>query len=99
MKKAIVYFDGVCGLCNHSVDLLVKIDKKNKLLFAPLQGSTALNELPKTNDYVDISTIIFSKNNQHFIKSEAAIQIMIEVGGIWKTAYILYVFPKFIRNW
>ena len=41
----LVFYDGQCGLCDHAVQFLLKADKKNKFLFAPLQGTTALQEL------------------------------------------------------
>ena len=44
-NKNIVYFDGVCGFCNSSVDFAIRQDKKNKLLFTPLQGETASTNL------------------------------------------------------
>ena len=37
----IVFFDGVCGLCNQAVDFLVSRDRKHGLRFAPLQGETS----------------------------------------------------------
>ena len=32
--ERIVYYDGVCGLCDGFVELLVKLDKKKKLKFS-----------------------------------------------------------------
>lgn len=37
----ILFFDGVCGLCNRFVDFMLKADSRNRFLYAPLQGETA----------------------------------------------------------
>lgn len=44
-EQTIVFFDGVCGLCNRSVDCLLQLDGHERLLFAPLQGETAAKHL------------------------------------------------------
>ena len=43
----IVFYDGLCGLCNRSVRFLLKRDPAGHLAFAPLQGETAKRLLPK----------------------------------------------------
>ena len=43
-EKKVVLFDGVCGMCNRSVNLLMSIDARNLLLFSPLQGEFAARE-------------------------------------------------------
>ena len=45
-QKGIVYFDGVCGLCNRFVDFLLKRKNVSHFQFAPLQGQTASEQLP-----------------------------------------------------
>ena len=36
--KQLILFDGVCNLCNSSVLYVIKHDKHNRFMFAPLQG-------------------------------------------------------------
>ena len=40
MEKQPILFDGVCGLCNRAVDFVLREDRNQKFLFAPLQGET-----------------------------------------------------------
>jgi predicted DCC family thiol-disulfide oxidoreductase YuxK len=55
---AVVYFDGVCNLCNGFVDYLIRRDKAGVLRFAPLQGATA--RLRLTADVRDsLSSVVF----------------------------------------
>ena len=37
----ILFFDGVCGLCNRFVDLMLRADRRGRYRYAPLQGETA----------------------------------------------------------
>jgi hypothetical protein len=46
VEKPIIFFDGVCGMCNAFVDLILRFDQEQTFLFAPLQGSTARDLLP-----------------------------------------------------
>jgi len=41
LPERIVFFDGVCVVCNASVDWLLRRDTSQRLHFAPLQGAAA----------------------------------------------------------
>ena len=81
-NKKIVYFDGVCSLCNGVVDFLIKKDHKMYLSFAPLQGKSAKALLPKKSQNID--SIIFYNEGVVSKKSKAALEIAIHLGGVWK---------------
>jgi predicted DCC family thiol-disulfide oxidoreductase YuxK len=36
----IVFFDGICGLCNRAVDFVLREDRARRFLYSPLQGET-----------------------------------------------------------
>lgn len=54
-QKVIVFFDGVCGLCNQTVDFLFRNDPGHRLYFAPLQGQSFKDLVLK--DYPQISKL------------------------------------------
>ncbi|MES2769831.1 MAG: DCC1-like thiol-disulfide oxidoreductase family protein [Bdellovibrionota bacterium] len=87
----IVYFDGVCGLCNRFVDFLLKHDKSKSLKLAPLQTAKRKNE-------TEINTVILSINGYEYFKSDAAIRALAFLGGFWITILLLLVIPKFLRD-
>ena len=97
MSQNIVYFDGVCGLCNYFVDFIIRQDKYNKLLFAPLQGETATKEL-NFEAAKNIDTVIFHTKQKFYFKSGAGIRIFYTVGGFWKIVIVFLIVPPFIRN-
>ena len=95
--KNIVYFDGVCGFCNSSVDFAIRQDKNNKLLFTPLQGETAAKNLGILSGE-QLTTVIFQTKGKLYQKSEAGIRILYTIGGLWRFMIILLIFPAFIRD-
>lgn len=98
MEK-VVLFDGVCNLCNSSVQMLIKWDKKKTLKFASLQskfGQELLKDLKIDHD--NFKTFIYLRNKEVYTRSTAAIEVFSDLGGGWKLVRFLYIFPKFIRN-
>ena len=93
-NKNIIYFDGVCGLCNSFVRLLLKIDKKYKLKFTTLQGKTGQELLKKIHLHQsDFDTVIFQKNEQVYTRSTAVFEIFKTVGGFWNFFLIFKILP------
>jgi predicted DCC family thiol-disulfide oxidoreductase YuxK len=91
-NKHIIYFDGVCGLCNTFVKLLLKID--SDLRFATLQGVSGQKLLNKMKfNKSDFDTVIFQKNDQIYTKSTAVFEIFKTIGGIWKVFLLFSLFP------
>jgi len=93
-SQKIIIFDGVCGLCNKSVDILIKLDRKKQFLYTSLQGEfiKTLNIEPK------IDSIIYYKDGNLFYKSTAILKILRSLGGIWVFANLFYIIPRAIRD-
>jgi predicted DCC family thiol-disulfide oxidoreductase YuxK len=92
-----VLFDGVCGLCNFFIDFLLNHDKEDVLLYAPLQGETA-KQFVANIDPENLETVVFNSNGKTYTKSDAVIEILQSIGGIWRLAVIFKVVPKSIRD-
>jgi predicted DCC family thiol-disulfide oxidoreductase YuxK len=92
----IVFFDGVCGLCNSFVDLLLRVDSKGALRFAPLQGETARGRFGPQAE--SPKTILLEVDGKILEKSDAAIESLAILGGIGRLSRILYLFPRIVRN-
>ena len=94
----IVFFDGYCSLCNALVDWLIRIDKKNQLKFASLQGKTAAKLLDQQKEAIDVDTVVYMRDNARSEQSTAVLNILSDVGGVWGLARIFWIVPKFIRD-
>ena len=100
-NKELILFDGVCNLCNTSVQLVIKNDKNNIFLFAPLQGQTAKDIISKYNidtSKVD-SILLYIPEKGLFLKSTAAMKIASRLGFAWNLLSLFLIIPAFIRNW
>lgn len=98
--KKIILFDGVCNLCNASVQFVIKRDTKDVFRFVPLQsdlGNKILNHIGINREQTD-SIILYEPGKAYFYKAEAALKIINEFGGLYYLLNILQIFPKFISN-
>ena len=98
-SNSVILFDGVCNLCNHSVQFIIKRDKKNQLLFASLQGKTGQEILKKFNlPANDFNSFILLEGDKIYARSTAALRIAKKLGGGWKLLYGFMIIPRFIRD-
>lgn len=92
-----VFFDGHCGLCNRTVDFLIREDAESRRLrFATLQGPTAdlwrMNgRLPatKTTAADDLESLLVVWGERTLDRSDAALAIGEHLGGLWRVFAIL----------
>ncbi len=98
-NQPIVLFDGVCNLCNGSVQWLIAHDPLSKLRFASLQSDFGQNILKKNNLHtVDFNSFILVEGEKIWFKSDAALRVVGHLGGAWAWLRILQIVPTFIRN-
>ena len=95
--QPVIYFDSVCGLCNSFVNTIMAWDKQQKYLFAPLQGDTAAERLT-THSIQSINTLVLQDDRGIHIKSDAALRILIQLGGVGKLAYLARIVPRALRD-
>lgn len=96
----LLLFDGLCNLCNGSVNFILKRDKKGKFKFASLQSDIG-KELCKQYD-IDTSivdSIILIKNDKVFIKSDSVLEILKDLPIGWRIFRIGIILPKPIRDY
>lgn len=99
IEKPIIFFDGVCNLCNSSVQFVIKYDAGNKFLFAPLQGITAKEILEKHNHPTkQLNSFVLYKNDRLFTQSTAALKVARELKGWPSWLYAFIIVPVFIRD-
>ena len=99
-NKKIILFDGVCNLCNSSVQFIIKRDKKDVFRFVALQselGQEICNYVgvnPKITD----SIILYEPGKAYYLKSEAALKIVAEFHSVYTLLVIFKIFPIGIRD-
>lgn len=95
----IVFFDGVCGMCNQLVDAVLRADRKAIFRFAPVQGETARAMLPRQpNDPQAWSMFYLDEEGRLHDQSEAALQVCRRLGGIYGLLGLGLAVPRFLRD-
>ncbi len=98
-EMPIIFFDGVCGLCNSFVDLILSADKKGVFLFSPLQGQAAkqyITDLPSESGEL---SIVYVDENDIYEQSDATLKILERLGGVWGLLSIFSFLPRNFRNY
>jgi predicted DCC family thiol-disulfide oxidoreductase YuxK len=97
--KSIILFDGVCNLCNSSVNFIIKNDEKQTFLFASLQSDAAKEILLQfSSNKIDFKSILLIKNGIIYDKSTAVLLIIKQLSNYYKFLYAFIIIPAFIRD-
>lgn len=73
MNNTVLFFDGSCGMCDTTVQFILKNEKTRELKFSPLQSDFAKTFLGQRNVVVDYKTIIIFHKGQVYYKTRAFI--------------------------
>jgi predicted DCC family thiol-disulfide oxidoreductase YuxK len=100
INEKIVYYDGLCGLCDGSISLILKFDKKHILKYSSLQGNSGQILLKQLNKELhEFDTVLFKVNDQVYTKSTAVFKIIDSVGGWIKIFKIFNLLPTKFNDW
>ena len=98
LDKPIIFFDGVCAMCNTFVNLALRIDRHELFLFAPLQGTTARELLPPlSDDPRDWSMIYLDERGMHD-QLDASLEVYRRLGLPWSVLSLARFIPRAIRT-
>jgi len=98
-EHPIVLFDGVCNLCNKSVQFIIRHDQEKKFRFGSLQGEAAKRILSKAGLNTDeLSTLLLVEGDKIYMRSTAVLRIAKRLGGFWKLGYAAIIIPRFLRD-
>ena len=99
--KKIILFDGFCNLCDSAVQFIIKHDKKDVFRFVALQSNLG-KEIIK---YIGIdaknidSIILYQPGIAYYYKSEAALEIAKNLGGIFYFVKLFSILPTSFNNY
>lgn len=99
--KKIILFDGICNLCNSSVQYVIKHDKKNIFMFTALQSEVG-KQLTKTHniDTAKIDSILLYTPKKGIVsKSTAALKVATQLSFPINIMGVFFIIPTFIRDW
>ncbi len=98
-KSNIIFFDGVCNLCNFWVKYVLRNDPEGIFCFSSLQSDFTENFLSQNNINSDLETIIFFSEGKFLKESDAVISILFKIGGFNRLlSRIIKLLPPKFRN-
>ena len=99
ISNPVILFDGVCNLCNQSVQFVINHDPKSTFRFAALQSGFGQEQLREhrldTNEFISVVLLV---GNKVYDRSRAALEIARRLNGLWPLLYVFVIVPPFIRN-
>ena len=103
MPPRLVLFDGVCGLCDRTVQWLLDRDPSGKLSFAPLQGEAAATLRARHPSIpVELETVVYVERvgdtERVYLRSRAVFAMLAVIGGPWRVVSWFAVLPAFLTD-
>lgn len=69
----LLFYDGVCAMCNGIVKAMLRVDDEQVFHFAPLQGETAQLARELLPDFPsELETVVYVRQGEVFVRSRAA---------------------------
>lgn len=97
--RPIVLFDGLCTVCDASVQAILKRDPKGVFRFASLQGDFGQEVLKRTGLPADeLQTMILLEDGETHYRSTAVLRILRRLGGVWRLFYVFRFIPAPLRD-
>ena len=86
----VILFDGVCNLCERSVQFVIRNDRDARFRFAALQSRAAARILEDLGyRHESLSSVLLVENGAIRRKSRAALHIMRRLDGPWPLLFYL----------
>ena len=87
----VILFDGVCNLCERSVQLVIRNDRSGLFRFASLQSDVA-QDLLRKHDYEHdpLSSVLLLEDGVVYRKSRAALRIARRMDRLWPLFYYAF---------
>jgi predicted DCC family thiol-disulfide oxidoreductase YuxK len=103
-NNPVMLYDGVCGFCNKSVQLILDHDKQGRMRFAALQSDYGKAVKARHPFLESIDSVVLlehtpsEKEERVFVRSSAALRLASYLGGAWKLFLVFYILPAPLRD-
>jgi predicted DCC family thiol-disulfide oxidoreductase YuxK len=100
----VLLYDGTCGFCARSVQLVLRHDRRMTLRFAALQGEFGAlvrgrhPELERIDSIIWIDPPAAAGVARVLVRSDAALRVARYLGGWWTLTLPFLLVPRFLRD-
>jgi len=105
VNAPVLLYDGVCGFCNKTVQMILERDPAGTMRFAALQSDYGRAVVERHTSLRGVDSVVFVENanggsrERVFVRSDAALKVVAYLGGFWKIFLAAYVVPKPLRDY
>ena len=105
VNAPVLLYDGVCGFCNKTVQMILERDPAGTMRFAALQSDYGRAVVKRHTSLRGVDSVVFVENanggdlERVFVRSDAALKVVAYLGGFWKIFLAAYVIPKPLRDY
>jgi predicted DCC family thiol-disulfide oxidoreductase YuxK len=99
-EPELLFYDGACGLCHHTVRFVLARDKAGAFRFAPIGGPTFEAAVPAgVRSGLPDAFVVVRSDGTVLVRSDAAVHVLAQLGGGWRAlAAALRIVPRPLRD-
>ena len=100
----VLLYDGVCGFCNKTVQMILDHDRKGTMRFAALQSDYGRAVAERHAELRGVDSVVYVEGASElgaervYVRSDAALRVAAYLGGAWKLFLAGYVIPRPVRD-
>ena len=98
-KQSIIFFDGVCNLCEGFIQWIIRRDSDGYFQFSSLQSDFAHAFFEaKKEDLGDLNTVLLYHEGEFYKESDVSFEVIRRLGFPWVLLYPFRLLPRMIRD-
>jgi len=99
----VLLYDGLCGFCNKTVQMILQHDRRGAMRFAALQSAYGEAVRARHPELQNVDSVVLVEGGRDgeeriFIRSDAALRIAAYLGGWWKLLIVFRILPRAVRD-
>jgi predicted DCC family thiol-disulfide oxidoreductase YuxK len=99
----VLLYDGVCGFCNKTVQMILDHDRKGTMRFAALQSDYGRAVVERHAELRGVDSVVYVEHSEErgervYVRSDAALRVLKYLGGAWRLLLVAYVLPRPVRD-
>ena len=99
----VLLYDGVCGFCNKTVQMILDHDRRGEMRFAALQSDYGQAVIERHTELRGVDSVVFVESHEAgervHVRSDAALKVAAYLGGFWKLSLAARVLPRGLRDY
>ena len=104
MRDSVLLYDGECGFCSATVQLILRYERRHTLRFAPLHSAFGAAVLARHPEFHSQDSVVWFEPSGSgapelvLTRSDAVLRISDYMGGLWRLAVAAHVVPRSWRD-